>query len=87
MKVLGIAALVVFLGEGVWGTPFTPYEAPHFGDGGSGGGTKLKLRRTEVSREVHIEIARVQAVNRAFKKFAKRCISTMTALTADSSHL
>lgn len=75
MKVLVIAALAVLLGEGVWATPFTPYEAPHFGDGGSGGGTKLKLKRAEGSREVHIEIARVQAVNRAFKKFAKRWIS------------
>jgi hypothetical protein len=76
MKVLSIAALVWLLGEGVWGIPFTPYEVPHFGDGGTAGGTKLLLKRAEVSREVHIEIARVQAVNRAFKKFSKRSIST-----------
>ena len=76
MKVLGIAVLAVLFGEGVWGSPFTPYEAPHFGDGATGG-TKLALKRAEVARDVHVEIARVQAVNRAFKKFSKRSISSL----------
>jgi len=75
MKVFSVAVLAVLLGEGVWGIPFTPYEAPHFGGGGAGG-TKLLLKRSQVSREVHVEIARVQAVNRAFKKFSKRSISS-----------
>ena len=75
MKVFSVAVLAVLLGEGVWGIPFTPYEAPHFGGSGAGG-TKLLLKRSQVSREVHVEIARVQAVNRAFKKFSKRSISS-----------
>ena len=63
----------VTLATGVWGAPFTPYDANRFdGFGAPGAGTKLALKRSVVQSDVHLEIARVQAVNRAFKKFAKR---------------
>ena len=56
---------------GVWGIPFTPYELPKFGES-AGTGTKLALKRSIEPTDLHLEIARVQAVNRAFKKFSKR---------------
>ena len=56
--------------------PFTPYEPPHFGGADANnddGGFKLMLKRTpDTTDGTHVEIARVQAVNRAFKKFSKR---------------
>jgi hypothetical protein len=74
-KVWGILVVLVTT-AGVWGLPFTPYEGNRFGAavGGDapGGGTTLALKRSAGSEDVHLEIARVQAVNRAFKKFAKR---------------
>ena len=76
----GVIAWIALAGEGVWGVPFRPYEVPHFGgaDGSSGsdtvGTTKLALKRSPEPQNVHPEIARVQAVNRAFKKFAGRCV-------------
>jgi hypothetical protein len=76
MRLLEILVFAITFGNGVWGIPFTPYEAPHFGgvEGNTvpGSGTKLALKRAPEPVEVHPEIARVQAVNRAFKKFAKR---------------
>jgi hypothetical protein len=66
----------VALATGVWGAPFTPYDGTRFDGFGApdapGTGTKLALKRSVVQSDVHLEIARVQAVNRAFKKFAKR---------------
>ena len=65
--------ILVALATGVWGVPFTPYEGNRFDDFDAPGvGTKLTLKRSAVQSDVHVEIARVQAVNRAFKKFAKR---------------
>lgn len=73
MKGFGIWGIWVVLVTGVWGAPFRPYEANRFGgSGAAGAGTKLALKRSVVESDVHLEIARVQAVNRAFKKFAKR---------------
>jgi hypothetical protein len=73
MKGFGIWGIWVVLVTGVCGAPFTPYEANRFGaSGAAGAGTKLALKRSVVESDVHPEIARVQAVNRAFKKFAKR---------------
>ena len=73
MKGLIDLGILVALATGVWGVPFTPYEANRFGGPGAPEvGTKLALKRSVVQSDVHIEIARVQAVNRAFKKFAKR---------------
>jgi len=72
---LEILGIWIALATGVWGVPFTPYEANRFGAGSDvapGVGTKLALKRSVVDSDVHLEIARVQAVNRAFKKFAKR---------------
>jgi len=72
-----LSVCVLLLGiEGVWGVPFVPYEAPQF-DSASGqslaSGTKLALKRSPVSEtDTHWEIKRVQAINRAYKKFAKR---------------
>lgn len=72
MRGLDILSLGLILATGVWGIPkpYTPYEMPHFGDGAPAG-AKLALKRS-AEPQVHQEIARVQAVNRAFKKFAKR---------------
>lgn len=77
MKGFEILGIFAILGTGVWGIPFTPYEAPHFGGsvGDGATGAKLALKRSGESTDVHVEIARVQAVNRAFKKFSKRFIS------------
>jgi hypothetical protein len=56
--------------------PFTPYVAPHFDPTQEGKvsapGMRLALKRSPEPVDVHPEIARVQARNRAFKKFAKR---------------
>ena len=73
MKGFGILGIWITLASGVWGIPFRPYE-PHQVGGASGGepGTKLALKRSAEPEGVHPEIARVQAVNRAFKKFEKR---------------
>ena len=73
MRGLELLGIWVILASGVWGIPFTPYESPLFGEGGvTETGTKLMLKRTMQLDGVHPEIARVQAVNRAFKKFSKR---------------
>ena len=78
MKGFGVKICSVFLlVSGVWGIPFTPYERPHFGGATTGAdvpepGTTLSLKRSAEPAGVHLEIARVQAVNRAFKKFSKR---------------
>jgi len=80
VELFGVVAWIALAGEGVWGVPFRPYEGPHFGGvGGSGGSdtagtTKLALKRSPEPQNVHPEIARVQAVNRAFKKFGGRCV-------------
>jgi hypothetical protein len=76
MKSLGIWCLgFATATTGVWGLPFTPYASPHFGGGdqnvGESGAT-LKLKRAVVETDVHPLIARAQAVNRAYKKFAGR---------------
>jgi len=79
LDLFGVVAWVALAGEGVWGVPFRPYEVPHFGGASGSGGSdgagtaKLALKRSPEPRNVHPEIARVQAVNRAFKKFAGRC--------------
>jgi hypothetical protein len=69
---LGIA----FTSTAVWGLPFIPYSAPHYGDAGqptpSEQGVSLKLARSIVQTDVHPLIARAQAANRAYKKFAGR---------------
>lgn len=79
--ILSICACVLLGIEGVWGIPFIPYEAPHYDPSGetSGqsvapvAGTKLALKRSTVPEtDTHLEIRRVQAINRAYKKFAKR---------------
>jgi hypothetical protein len=76
MKGLGSLGIWIALTSGVWGIPFTPYEAPHYVGTIEGGdnvpGTKLMLKRSAEADGIHPEIARVQAVNRAFKKFSKR---------------
>jgi hypothetical protein len=73
MRFLGILGTWLGLTAVVWGVPFTPYEPPHFGGADAAGeGIKLALKRSPEPSGVHLEIARVQAVNRAFKKFAKR---------------
>jgi hypothetical protein len=73
MRCLEFLGIWGVLATGVWGIPFTPYELPKFGEStGEGTGTKLSLKRSIGPAEVHLEIARVQAVNRAFKKFSKR---------------
>ena len=73
MKGLVDLGILVALATGAWGVPFTPYEANRFGGSDVPGvGTKLALKRSVVLSDLHVEIARVQAVNRAFKKFAKR---------------
>ena len=74
LEILSLGCVVV---SGVFAIPkpFTPYEAPKFGSiagDDEASGAKLMLKRTTGSAEVHLEIARVQAVNRAYKKFAKR---------------
>lgn len=78
MRGLGSFGIWIILATGVWGIPFTPYETPHFGGATEGGdsvpGTKLTLKRSAEPDGVHPEIARVQAINRAFKKFSKRLI-------------
>jgi len=72
MKGFGIC-LVVLVVSGVSGIPFIPYEAPHFGGKSvPESGTTLKLKRSPEPVGVHLEIARVQAINRAYKKFSKR---------------
>jgi len=73
MRGLEILGIWIVLAWRVLGIPFTPYEAPHFGGTtGDGTGTTLTLKRSVEPASVHVEIARVQAVNRAFKKFSKR---------------
>ena len=78
MRGLDILGIWVSLIMGVWGlpNPFTPYVAPQFGtaqgNGAQAPGMKLALKRSLERMDVHPEIARVQARNRAFKKFAKR---------------
>jgi hypothetical protein len=78
MRILEILVLLGVTG-GVLATPFTPYRRPNFGGSAPSPpapqGATLKLKRTPEPVDVHPEIARVQAVNRAFKKFAKRLIS------------
>lgn len=75
LDVLGICFVLI---TDVWGlsNPFTPYIAPHSkateGNGAHALGVKLALKRSPEPLDVHPEIARVQARNRAFKKFAKR---------------
>ena len=72
MKGFGILGIWITLANGVWGIPFRPYESHQFGGGSEGSGAKLALKRSAEPEGVHPEIARVQAVNRAFKKFEKR---------------
>ena len=73
MRGLDILGLGLILATGVLGipNPFTPYEVPQYGKVAPAAGAKLALKRS-AEPQVHQEIARVQAVNRAFKKFAKR---------------
>lgn len=72
MRSWDILSLGLILTTGAWGIPkpFTPYEMPQYGEVAPAG-AKLALKRS-AEPQVHQEIARVQAVNRAYKKFAKR---------------
>lgn len=74
MKTLGVLCIWVVLVIGVLGVPFLPYEPPRLDPSALAqvGGAKLALKRGVPTGNVHREIARVQAVNRAYKKFAKR---------------
>jgi len=77
MKGLGYWCLgVACATTGVWGLPFTPYTAPQFGGAGTQGSTdqglSIKLKRSIVETDVHPLIARAQAGNRAYKKYAPR---------------
>jgi hypothetical protein len=83
MRGLEILCLVLGITSGVSAVPrpFTPYQPPNYGaTGGVGKGTSLKLKRTPEPVDVHPEIARVQALNRAFKKFSKRFVPDLRGL-------
>jgi hypothetical protein len=74
MRDLQLLSVIFILVVGVLGIP-RPFT-PDFGIAreNNGHGTKLLLKRFEGSVTVHPEIARVQAVNRAYKKFSKRLV-------------
>jgi len=79
MKTLNVLSVWTLLVLGILAVPFRPYEPPHFGGVQASAtpevGPKLALKRSISTNDIHPEIARVQAVNRAYKKFAKRYIS------------
>jgi hypothetical protein len=73
-----LVALIALTGDGVWAIPSRLYvEKPHVAgpEGASnaeGKGMKLALTRIAEPRDVHPEIARVQTLNRVYKRFRTR---------------